>query len=311
MDRLLNKVSLLFIAAFAFSDFSVAQEVTGEPERNSKDYKDPEQHERFNKRRNIVGAWQINELKNGALVVRLKTNHLAIEELRKAGNTKLADEKEIETFAINKNTMFAFLDNFRFCKVYFMPAQYSDSLLAGKRSGIFLDTNLNINPAITLKEKFYLLAERDYAYNSSIGFVPEDSARKVFEGGNPVKQMAVVIKNKYGHQLKGPFPYFVKEKTFADAAYYTYPVSVRPTGGPLMITYQIDRSRVDDFEKGTEKKRMPIAPGSLTVKIPKQFTYDKLSEAVQELNNDLETYHRKSPSPQNAKGYNDAVAFFY
>ena len=85
--------------------------------------------------------------------------------------------------------------------------------MKGARSGIFLDTNLVVDPKIELKENFYLLAERDDVYNSSIGFVREDTARFIKETGNASKDAAIVIKNKYGHQLKDPFPFFVINKS--------------------------------------------------------------------------------------------------
>jgi hypothetical protein len=182
---------------------------------NVKDYKDPEQFTKFRKRRLVIVSWQINQLKKGALVVRLKTNKKLIEALKKQGKQELAIQKEAEQLAITKNTILAYTSKLTFCKVYFIYSDFADSLLHGARKGIFLDSSLTINPSIEMSEQFYLIAERDYAYNSSIGFVKQDSAKYVFEAGNPVKEMAVVVKNKYGHQLKGPFPYYVKDKTYA------------------------------------------------------------------------------------------------
>lgn len=177
------------------------------------EYKDQEQFRNFYKRRNAVGKWQINQLKNGALVIRLHTNKTLVDGLRKMGKADLATQKEYEMLAINKNIVMAFTKYYNFSKVYFFFSNHSDTLLQGARSGIFLDTNLVVDPKIEMKETFYLLGEKDDAYNSSIGFVKEEEAKSTKEIGNASKECAMVIKNKYGHQLKDPFPFFVLNKS--------------------------------------------------------------------------------------------------
>jgi hypothetical protein len=291
MVRLLSKV-LAFV--FLFAGVSVAQNTTNST-FNTADYKDPEQFEKFRKRKDRVAAWQINQLKEGALVVRLRTQQTLIDELIKKGDTKMALEKRAEQYAINKNTVYAFKDYFNFCKVYFIYSNFSDSLLNGARAGFFLDSNMNIDPTIRMDEKFYLLAERDYGYNSSIGFVPEDSARKVVETGNPVREMAVVLKNKYGHQLKGPFPYQVKEKNFMDAG-YDFPITVKQEGNDAQFDYTVNKTYLADLkqkDKGKAASSAPVA-GNSTVKIKKQFTYEKIALAVDQLNDQLNQFYRKN-----------------
>lgn len=286
--------ALIFMGLSAFS-----QKETDEA--NYSDYKDPKQFEKFNKRRKTIGAWQINELKKGALVVRLKTNKLLIDNLIKQGNSELARQKELEMYAINKNTIFAYLDNFNFCKIYFMYSSSSDSLLAGQRSGIFLDTTLSVNPAIVMNESFYVLAERDFAYNSSIGFVKEDSAKLVVEKGNPVKEMSVILKNKYGHQLKAPFPYYVKEKNFMDAG-FDFPIRISPAAnGGQQISFYVNRTYLQDLKTNSvpnnARSTKASSNGLTTVKVKKQFTYEKLSLYVEELNQNLKDYYQANPSP--------------
>ena len=120
-----------------------------------KEYKDRAQHERFYRRRNVVSAWQINQLKNGALVVRLKTNQALIDALIKSNNIQLAEQKRLEILGINLNIIRAYYHLYNFSKVYFMYSNFTDSLLKGARAGIFLDTNLAIDQTIRLNEKFY------------------------------------------------------------------------------------------------------------------------------------------------------------
>jgi hypothetical protein len=304
-----KKVATLIAFIFAFNAFGqMTTEGTGET-----DYKDPKGHEKFRKRSHAVGSWQINQLKNGALVVRLKTNKMAIDELMKAGNTKRAEEVRLEQYAINKNTMFAYKDNYTFSKVYFIYSNSSDSLLNGARSGIFLDTNMVVDPSITMNESFYLIAERDYAYNSSIGFVEEDSAKFYIEKGNPVKEMAIILKNKYGHQLKSPFPYFVAEKTFMDGG-YDFPIKTVPTSnGNSKIVYVVNKTYLQDLKSAESAGRSaPVSSTrTQTVKVKKHYTYEKLAEYVSELNDNLTRYHRENPSSEEPKGFADARRFFY
>lgn len=204
MARLLNKCFWGFLLCFSFSVFGQSEIY------NPKDYKDGDYFKNFKKRREEVSKWQINQLKNGAMLVRLQTNTMAIEALKKTGKYDLATQKELETYALNKNIVRAFTKYYNFSKVYFFYNTKSDTLAKGAKQGFFLDTNLIVDPHINLTDSFYLLAERDYTYNSSIGFVPKDTAMYFKESGAPEKEMAIVIKNKYYHQLKEPFPYFTE-----------------------------------------------------------------------------------------------------
>lgn len=207
--------SLSKIIFFLFISYSGSSQTGSEADNvfRPQEYKDQDQFKHFVKRREIIAKWQINQLKSGALVVRLHNNQKLIEGLKKMGNADLATQKEHEQMAINKNILLAFTKNYTFSKVYFFYGSSSDSLFRGVRKGIFLDTNLAVVPSIEMKESFYLLAESDDVYNSSIGFVREDTAKFIKETGNAAKEAAIVIKNKYGHQLKDPFPFFVTNKS--------------------------------------------------------------------------------------------------
>ena len=229
----LNKIT--FICLFFISALGISQ--TGSDADNVfRPQEDQEQFKSFYKRRNAVGKWQINQLKNGALCVRLHTNKTLVEGLRKMGKADLATQKEYEMMAINKNIVMAFTKYYNFSKVYFFFSNHSDTLLKGARSGIFVDTNLVVDPKIEMKENFYLIAEKDDAYNSSIGFVREDTAKFVKEKGNASKECAMVIKNKYGHQLKDPFPFFVVSRS----AVIGTPVVNVMIGG-VMVPVKLDK----------------------------------------------------------------------
>lgn len=261
-----------------------------EPERTSeKDYKDPEQFEKFYRRRKLIAAWHINELKTGALVVKLKTDKILIDALLKDGNKRLAEQKRLEALARNINISRAYRSNYKFSKVYFIYSHSHDSLLKGIRSHVFLDTNLTPDPNIIMTENFYLIAETDNLYNSSIGFVPEDSARFEVERGNPSRtNVPIVLKNKYGHQLKRPFPFTEgagwvltnkDPKVYVTINGVPIPFYIKENGSGKVKEYHVYEDR----------------PMMLT--IPKAFTYRWLSVAVENLNNSLENFYRESPKP--------------
>lgn len=238
MAQLLSKL----IVVLLFYSCAIYAQDKNQSVYTPNDYKDNSQFSHFLKRRNAVSKWQINQLKNGALMVRLHTNKTLIEGLRKMGKADLATQKEHEMMAINKNIVLAFSKNYTFSKVYFFFSQFSDTLLNGARSGIFLDTNLTIDPSIIMHEKFYLIAERDDIYNSSIGYVKEDTARFVKEVGNSSREAAIIIKNKYGHQLKEPFPFYIINKSTVTGTPVVY---IKLNGASIPVTvekkYRIER----------------------------------------------------------------------
>ena len=206
MDLSLNRLLVGFL--FLVSGSLLAQTGTdADAVYRPKDYKDQKAFKHYGKRRKAVARWQINQLKSGALVVRLHSNRVLVESLKKMGKADLATEKEHESFAINKNIVKAFKRCYTFSKVYFIFGDHTDTLWNGARSGIFLDTNLAVDNSIVMSENFYMICEKDDIYNSSIGFVPEDTARYIKEKGNITDHTDyLVMKNKYGHQVKAPFP---------------------------------------------------------------------------------------------------------
>ncbi|MDX2172584.1 MAG: hypothetical protein SFY56_05645 [Bacteroidota bacterium] len=259
------------------------------------DYKNSEQFKNFRKRRKLIGAWQINELKNGALVVRLKTNNTLINSLIKQGNKQLAYQKQLQQYAVNKNAMLAYIDNYKFSKLYFISSDSSNSLLQGKRTNIFLDTNLTVDPSIEMKEKFYLIAERDYAYNSSIGFVKEDTAKYFFETGNPIKERAIVLKNKFGHQLKAPFPYEYEDK--AIPIKYEFPISINPNNGIsyFYVNKTFLKDRKEENETRKNKSKPKLKENEVLVEVNKMLLYENVSKSVSDLDNQLNYFYKNSP----------------
>jgi hypothetical protein len=205
MARSLNSFIFCFLFLLPCLSFSQIPR-DAEDQFRPKDYKGKD-FKRYNKRATAISKWQINQLKDGALMVRLKTNQNKIDALKKLGKMDLAAHEENEMFVINKSIVRAYLKSYTFSKVYFFYSNFSDTLLKGARSGIFLDSNLVTDPSLKYDGNYYLVAEEGLSYDSSIGFVPEDSARIVTEAGSTPVDCYVVVKNKYYNQLKHPFPF--------------------------------------------------------------------------------------------------------
>src|SRR5688572_21116403 len=123
MVQWLNNLKLTALLIVFVSEIVAQPVISG---TTVKGYKDPNTHENFRKRRKTVSAWQINQLRRGALVVRLPTNRMLINELRKRGEDDQAEIKRLEQAAANLNMMRAFRDNYRFSKVYFIYSSSSD-----------------------------------------------------------------------------------------------------------------------------------------------------------------------------------------
>jgi hypothetical protein len=201
---------LFVICCLTFFGSYAQQEIEGVHPHLYKDHKSDTSFKDFNQLKQEVAKAQINALKNGALLVRLKTNENSISKLKAAGNYDLAAQIERETYLNNKQIVKGFVKEFNFCPVYFFYSTYSDSVKHKNPEGIFLDTNLVLNPNIKCVADFYLIAENGGIYDSSIGIVPIEQAEKAKETGTVTKNVAIVVKNRYYIQLHKPFPFFQK-----------------------------------------------------------------------------------------------------
>ena len=151
---------------------------------------------------------------------------------------------------------------------------------------MFLDSMLVIDSSIVMKEKFYLLAETDNIYNSSIGFVKEEEARAQIERGSETTVDAlIVLKNKYGHQLKHPFPY----RAYADPLHRT-----------IFPVYENAAPIIYDFYGGAGQKnrKIYIFEGTpLKITILKDFIYYYYYKYAGNLNAILFKYYKNTDAP--------------
>lgn len=165
--------------------------------------KTPKNYSRY--ARTIRAGKQIEQLKKGVLLVRLRTSENAIANLKKAGNEKMAATIQRQQKAANQRLMYAFNQEFKFCPVYFFYSTHSDKVLAGLPKGIFLNKDLEVDANIMLPDTNFFVAEV-----TELQQFREDSDPSRTSINAEVTFRALVLRDKKFHQLAKPFPFFIK-----------------------------------------------------------------------------------------------------
>ena len=127
-------------------------------------------------------------LKEGALLVRLRTSELQIAGLKKMGKTEEAEKLQKEQDEQNKSIMLAFKEHYKFSKVYFFYSNNSALVTAGKLDGILFDADMNLYGKFSSNK--FLVGEFDKSETTALD--------------------AFIIKDKNFDQLKAPFPYLTR-----------------------------------------------------------------------------------------------------
>lgn len=151
---------------------------------------------------------QINALKAGALVVRLKTNDKSIEAYRKNGRNDIAERMEAERLLQNQKIVTAFKTNFDFCPVYFMYSRNTLDLLKGNEH-VFLNDTLGADTSIHLKQAYFLFAEYGTVTSNQPGDAYHYSGvNKTEPSTNTMSTSTIFISDTSLVQLAEPFPFY-------------------------------------------------------------------------------------------------------
>lgn len=168
-----------------------------------------------------IANQQIRDLKNGVLLVRLKTSTSKIKALQKAGYTDEAARVEQEQLKDSKEIMQAFTDGFSFCRVYFFTSDKSLQIRNRMFKNVFVGEDLSVDSTITLlveKETFFI-ADFDYVSNDTAAYFSNykteqtsDGPARVPEyyGGTQIDFSALVISDSNFIQLQKPFPFYTR-----------------------------------------------------------------------------------------------------
>jgi len=166
-----------------------------------------------------IAKKQIKELKNGYLLIRLSTREKTVDDLKKMGKLRAADEIRKEQEEKNKKIVEAVKKNFTFCEYRFFYSQYSAEILQRNFKFYVFDKDLKPDTDFNLNGKEFYVAEfvvlqGDTARiggNNSIEYTDDFSAKEktVYYQNMPNRILAFVIKDNHFVQLKYPFPYYV------------------------------------------------------------------------------------------------------
>ncbi len=153
----------------------------------------------------VKSAEQIQQLKKGILLVRLRTSEIAINNLRKSGKEQMAATMERQQEAANQRLMHAFQKNFKFCPVYFFFSSATDKVMQGETRGFLLNNKLKVDNQIALPDTNFFVAEL-----TDLKQFQEDPNSPQANINEEISFRALVMRDKNFNQLANPFPYFIK-----------------------------------------------------------------------------------------------------
>lgn len=154
------------------------------------------------------GRYYINSLKDhGALIVRLNFKTKAINALMLAGNSNYANQIRYQQAEENSTIIQAFRKHFSFCTVYFIAYDSTTAFIEGRRSSIFLGTDLKIDSSIHTTATFFLFAENGTLETpvAADKLIPEQESAQ-----RGLMDEVLVIRNTDLSLLHDPFPYYVQ-----------------------------------------------------------------------------------------------------
>lgn len=155
---------------------------------------------------------QIENLKSGALIVRLRVNSKKVAAYQSVGNDELANKLIEKQRQRNFEMMAAFISNFDYCPVYFIYANDYIYLNDGLKKGFFVGENLEVDTSIVLNELNYFYCDFGTVYQQALANQTDGNTKMVTS--TPMLQEALVIKNKQLTQLLDPFPFYAKVRFY-------------------------------------------------------------------------------------------------
>ena len=162
---------------------------------------------------------QINELKNGALLVRLSNGQAKVNALMKLGDDDRAEKYKMRLREENLELVRSFRSAYDFSKVYFYYSDQSSKVKNANYQGIFLNDSLEYDSTIQLSSDVYVFnAQLTNRHKDSSRFItgyrnrtvgPFQQIREpIYEGGADNGFMAIVLFDDQFNQLQRPFPYY-------------------------------------------------------------------------------------------------------
>ena len=165
----------------------------------------------------------INELKDGTLLVRLHTSENKIAAMKEAGFPEKAERTQRKQRKENQKIISAFKSQFTFCPVLFFFSDNSENVRDKKFSGVFLNDSLMPDPGVQINEaKKYFIAEFTWMEPDSGKYFSHLSHQKDSIGYmREVKNYytpgiagfyALIIRDENLDPLYRPFPFYAEAR---------------------------------------------------------------------------------------------------
>lgn len=157
-----------------------------------------------------LAVWQIENLHDGVIFVRLATKMRTIKALRSAGHDERADQVEKELELLNASIIQGFSTSFDFCNVYFFESPYSDYVRENNFDKVKFVDSLIVSDS--KRESF----ENIHVFVAEFASLEPDtvnskSGESKQSPNSNLGISALVIKSDQFIQLMDPFPYYVRE----------------------------------------------------------------------------------------------------
>ena len=140
---------------------------------------------------------QIQALKDGLILVRLKTKEHTIKKMREKGLTKEAERKAIKQHDFNMNIVRSFNVHYNYSSVLFFYSRHSDEIKTGNYVGFLLDSNL-----IPIKD---IDVDSNKTFVVDVGDVFIEIYGTHFEG--------LLVMDTDFEPLEKPFPYVIRRRS--------------------------------------------------------------------------------------------------
>ena len=192
--KLINVI--LFLVLFLFSNAVYNQALPDPINREAENFS-PNQ-------RKMQARQHIKSLKNGVLIVRLKTNDKALKKLERILNNPATKEKNKQRIrertmpdlkasaeTLNNKLIRAFAEGYDFSALYFMPDTCTNALQNKLPLTCLTDANDNVVSGEAIQDKTIFLADFSELENDKTSRIK-----------------GLMISNKESERLMPPFPYF-------------------------------------------------------------------------------------------------------
>lgn len=149
---------------------------------------------------------QIKELKNGVLLVRLKTRKKSIAALENKGNSEMAYALRAKQKMFNARLIESFRQYFTYCPVYFFYSDESKKVLEREFEAINFVSPPTVEDFNKLKNATFFTAEFGNIQQNITDY--RDSSNQItYTYGSDLNSMALVIMDHNFRQLQSPFPF--------------------------------------------------------------------------------------------------------